>query len=129
MSRTMRNVAISQQRDKKRYRLVHGGGLDRPEVTFKAGDYVLLKQQTSSTLDAPARPHILRVVEIKPSGVAVLNGSDVARIEEYMLNKLKALPTTPFPSKTTMLPKNASIRGHPCIVGNTEACEQDDAMR
>lgn len=65
----MRNMAIAQQRDKKRHRLVHGDDSDMPKVTFKAGDYVVLKQQTSSTLDARAQPHILRVVGIKPSRV------------------------------------------------------------
>ena len=46
----------------------------------------MLKQQTDSTLDAPARPHVLRVVEIKKSGVALLEGSDADRIEEQQKN-------------------------------------------
>ena len=50
--------------------------LDRP------GDYVMLKQQIYNTLDAPARPHVLQVVKIKASGVALLEQSDAARIEE-----------------------------------------------
>ena len=86
MPPTMRNVAIAQQRDEKRYRLVHGGGSDRPKLTFKVGDYVLLQQQPSSTLDVPTRPHILRVVEIMPFGVAVLEGRDVAGLEERIKN-------------------------------------------
>ena len=82
----MRNLAIAQQRDKERYRLVRGGGWDRPKASFKAGDYVLLKQKRKNTLDVPARPHILRVVEVKSSGVAVSEGSDAARIEEQIKN-------------------------------------------
>ena len=45
-----------------------------------------MKQVREDTLDVPARPHILRVVEIKPSGVAVLEGSDAARVEEQVNN-------------------------------------------
>ena len=77
MPLAMRNLAIAQHRDKERYRLVRGGGWDHPKATFKPGDYVLLRQVPEDTLDVPTRPHILRVVEIKPSGVAVLEGSGV----------------------------------------------------
>lgn len=38
------------------------------------------------TLDVSARPHILRVLEVKDSGVADLEGSDAARIEELFKN-------------------------------------------
>ena len=86
MPLAMRNPAIAQQRNKERYRLVHGGGWDRPKASFMLGDYVILKQQTDSTLDAPARSHVLRVVEIKASGVAILEGDDVARIEDQQKN-------------------------------------------
>ena len=74
MPLAMRNLAIAQQRDKERYRLVRGGGWDRPKATFMPGVYVLLKPPTSSTLDDPARPHILRVVETKKSGVGSWRG-------------------------------------------------------
>ena len=79
MPLTMRNLAITQQCDKERYRLIGGGGLDSPKASFMLGAYVMLEQQTDSTLDAPARSHILRVVEIKKSGV---EGSDVAQADE-----------------------------------------------
>ena len=71
MPLAMRNLAIAQQRDKERYRVVRGGGWDRPKASFKAGDYVLLKQKRKNTLDVLARPHILRVVEVEDSGVVV----------------------------------------------------------
>ena len=61
MPLAMRNLAIAQQRDKEWYRLVRGGGWDRPKVD----DYVLFKQKTKHTLDVPTRPHILRVVGVK----------------------------------------------------------------
>ena len=86
MPLAMRDLVIAQQRDKKRYRLVRGGGWDKPKATFKARDYVLLKQHTTSTLDALARPHILSVVEIRPTRVAMLEGRDMAWIEEQINN-------------------------------------------
>lgn len=43
MPLAMRNVEISQQRDKERYKLVRGGGWDRPKASFMPGDYVMLK--------------------------------------------------------------------------------------
>ena len=50
------------------------------------GDYVILKQQIDCTLDARARPHVLRVVETKVTGVALLEGSDATCIEEQQEN-------------------------------------------
>jgi len=79
MPLAMRNLAIAQQRDMERYRHVRGGGWDRPKATFSVGDYVLLKQETSHTLEAPAYPHVLRIVEVRASGVVLLEGSDAAR--------------------------------------------------
>ena len=84
----MRNLAIGQQRDEERYTLVRASGWDRPKASFKPGDYVLVKQKSKHTLDVPARPHILRVVEVKDSGVAILQGSDAARIKEHLKNIL-----------------------------------------
>ena len=43
MPLAMRNLAIAQQRDKERYRLVRGGGWDRPKATFQPGDYVMIR--------------------------------------------------------------------------------------
>ena len=37
-------------------------------------------------MDVLARPHILRVVEVKDSGSAVMEGSDAAIIEEQLKN-------------------------------------------
>ena len=41
MPLAMRNLAIAQQRDMERYRLVRGAGWDRPKASFKPGDYVI----------------------------------------------------------------------------------------
>ena len=86
MPLAFRNVAIAQQRDIGRYRLVRGGGWDRPKASFQPGDYVLLKQKKKDCLQLPARPHILRVVELRPSGVVVLEGSNAARVQQHVMD-------------------------------------------
>ena len=57
---------IAQQRDIERYRPVRGGGWDRPKASFQPGDYVLLMQKKEDFPQPSARPHILRVVELRP---------------------------------------------------------------
>ena len=101
MPLAMRNLAIAQQRYKERYRLVRGGGWDRPKATFQPGDYVMIRQVTKTTLQAPSRPHVLRIVEMKESGVALMEGSDAARCEEQVKNvahcPLPILDTSMYP--------------------------------
>ena len=41
----MRNLAIAKQKDMERYRLMRGGGWDRPKASFKPGDYVMVHQR------------------------------------------------------------------------------------
>ena len=103
MPLAMRNLAIAQQQDKERYRLVRGGGWDGPKATFKPGDYVMIRQVTKNTLQAPSRPHVLRIVELKDSGVVVMEGSDAARWEEQVKNfahcPLPILDTNMYPAR------------------------------
>ena len=75
----MRDLAIAQQRDVERYRHVRGGGWDRPKTTFAPAEYVMLKQETKNTSEPPVYPHVLRILELRPTGVAILEGSDAAR--------------------------------------------------
>ena len=86
MPLAMRNLAIAQQRDVERYNLVRGGGWDRPKASFSPGDYAMIRQKRDGTLDAHSRPHVLRVVEVKPSGVVLMEGSDAQRGEEQAKN-------------------------------------------
>lgn len=57
-----------------------------PKASFSRGDFVMIRHVTNNTVDAPVRPHAVRIVEIKPSGVVLLEGSDVARREEQLKN-------------------------------------------
>ena len=93
MPLAMRNLAIAQQQDRERYRLGRSGGWDRPKASFKAGYYVLVERKTKHTVDVPAGPHIIRVMEVKNSGGALLEGSDAAKIGEQLKNiALNPLP-------------------------------------
>ena len=79
-----RNLEIAQQRDVERYKLVRGGGWDRPKAKFKVGDFVMLKRPTTSSLVVNTRPHILRIVELRDSGIAVLGGRDGTTMQEQV---------------------------------------------
>ena len=66
---------------------MRGGGYNRPKATCAVGDFVSLKHKKKNTLDPPVRPHILRVVELRKSGVAILQGSDATTIS-HQVSKL-----------------------------------------
>ena len=79
-----RNLAIAQQRDVERYKLVRGGGWDRPKAKFKVGDFVPLKRPTASSVEVNTRPHILRIVELRDSRMAVFGGRDGTMMQEQV---------------------------------------------
>lgn len=87
MPMAMRNLAIAQQRDQNRYCNIRGGGWARPKATFAVGDSVMLQQPKGDTLDPTIRPHILRILELRSSSVAVLQGNDGATVA-HLLTKL-----------------------------------------
>ena len=103
MPLAMRNLAIAQQRDVERYRHVRGGGWDRPKATFSQGEYVMLKQETSNTLQPPAYPHVLRILELRASGICILEGSDGARCSRQIRDvshcPLPILDTNIYPGR------------------------------
>ena len=109
MPLAMRNLAIAQQRDVERYRLVRGGGWDRPKASFSPGDYVMIRQKRDGTLDVHSRPHVLRVVEVKPSGVVLMEGSDAQRREEQAKN----VAHCPLPILDTRMYPGRFFRGAP----------------
>src|SRR5450759_3025193 len=71
----MQNLRIVQHRDTLRYAHTHGGSYRPKLCKFDIGDYVYLQRQTGDTLDTSAGRIILRVKEIRTSGVLVLEGS------------------------------------------------------
>ena len=110
MPLAFRNLAIAQQRDKERYSLVRGKGWDRPKAKFQPSDYVLLKQHTKNCMLPLARPHILRVVELRPSGVAVLEGRGAARCQR----QVKDIAHNPIPILDHNLQQIVSTRAPRC---------------
>ena len=53
---------------------------DKLKAKFVVGEFVMLKQLKDHTLQPSVRPHILRIVELRGSGVVVLQSSDGATI-------------------------------------------------
>ena len=68
----------ARQRDKVRYQRVRQRDLPPRTHRYRVGDYVYVAHQPINTLDARAARTILRVREVKPYGVLVLEGSDGA---------------------------------------------------
>jgi transposase InsO family protein len=71
----MTNLRSAQHRDTLRYRQVRSG-LYRPSLfKFNVGDYVYVRRRNvSNTLMSEARPGIFRCLEVRDSGVLVLQG-------------------------------------------------------
>ena len=82
----MRNNAIAQQRDMERFRHVRGGNYDRPKAKFVEGEFVMLRRKKNHTLQAGVRPHILRIKELRKSGVVILQGRDGTTISHQLLS-------------------------------------------
>ena len=75
-----RNLAIAQQRDRERFRHVRGGGYHKPIAKFKLGQYVMVKHKKTHTLEPSVTPHILKIVELKDTGVVILQGRDGTKV-------------------------------------------------
>lgn len=80
MPLAMKNLDIAQERDKMRFRFVRGGKYQKAKAKFNVGEYVLVKQSTLNTLQPSVYPHILRVMELRNSGVVALQGRDGATV-------------------------------------------------
>lgn len=84
------NLLIAQKRDTLRYARVHSGSYLPKIRRFEVGDYVYTKSAVDRTppsgLRALANAEVLRVREVRPSGVLVLEGRNGQRIEENILN-------------------------------------------
>ena len=70
-----RNILIAQHRDQLRYARLRSGGYLPSIVDFKVGQFVYVKD-SADALHSTARPEILRVQDVRPSGVLVLVGRD-----------------------------------------------------
>jgi hypothetical protein len=79
------NLLIAQHRDTLRYAKLRSGGYLPRLSHFFVGQYVYVRHQ-SETIHTMARQEILRVREVRPAGVLILEGADGATISENALN-------------------------------------------
>ena len=71
----MGNLDIAQERDTQRYKTVRSGLYRSPTVLFVPGQYVHVRRpNVMNTLQSGAQQTILRVLEVRDSGVLVLQG-------------------------------------------------------
>jgi hypothetical protein len=71
----MRNLQIAQHRDTQRYAQIRSGTFQPKHAKFEVGDLVYTAYaNTYSALQPRAKPAILRVVEVRPSGRLILQG-------------------------------------------------------
>jgi site-specific DNA-cytosine methylase len=69
------NLQVAQQRDQRRYAVTRSPGYQPRTYSFQPGDYVYLRQHNRAyTLQPHAKPGILRVYKVLPSGVLQLQG-------------------------------------------------------
>jgi hypothetical protein len=69
------NLQIAQQRDQRRYLLTRAGAYTGRAEKFTPGTYVYVQRQEAGQLQSKALDVVLRVREVKPSGVLLLEGS------------------------------------------------------
>ena len=84
------NLHIAQQRDSQRYAAVRSGFFRPRERKFEAGDYVYERRQGAEALHMRARPAIYRIKQVKPTGVAVLQGRCGRVIESHLAHLPRA---------------------------------------
>ena len=79
-----RNLAIAQHKDTLRYARRHGGGYKPQALQFEVGQYVYTSRKGRDVLDPTRNPGVLRVKELRGTGVAVLEGRDGATVERHV---------------------------------------------
>ncbi len=79
------NLTIAQHRDQRRYLQTRAPDYEPKQRLFQPGQYVYLQQlNRSNTLQPRARTVILRVVQLKPSGVLMLQGRCGRTVDIHM---------------------------------------------
>lgn len=111
------NLLVAQHRDTLRYNMRRGGGLDPKIRKFVVGDFVYVRGPGSKHAFMPeAKRRILRVAEVRPTGVLVLQGKCGNRITSHMTHcapcHLPGIDPTIDPSLSMPDPH------HPCEVCN-----------
>jgi hypothetical protein len=81
------NLQVAQHRDTLRYAMIRSGEYKPSLVKFWPGQFVYVRRSNVvNTLQIPAYPQILRVVELRPGGVAILQGKCGSTIHQSIKN-------------------------------------------
>ncbi|PTQ36949.1 hypothetical protein MARPO_0060s0038 [Marchantia polymorpha] len=123
MPAAFENLAIAQHRDTLRYATIRGGGY-RPSIRrFHVGDYVYLQQTAPTTLDVTAGRTILRVREVLPSGVLLLEGRDGVVWKDHVRNCAPChLPNVDGTMDSSLAVVRAGLRCMLCGSAGQAAC-------
>ena len=78
------NLRIAQHRDTLRYAHTRSGAYKPKLRKFEVGDFVYVRRTHQTGLDLPTKPEVLRVTEVRPSGVLVLMGKCGQTIPMHM---------------------------------------------
>ena len=116
------NLLTAQQRDRRRYAYVRGGGFAPAPEVYAVGDYVYVrKPHREQALDMLVRPYILRVLSVEPSHVLVLQGrcGGTVKVHRDSVSKCHLLGLDP--TIDPMLFKPA--KDYPCHVCS-KACDE-----
>ena len=122
------NLRIAQHQDSLRYAVLRSGSYLPKVKRFETGDFVYVRHNTSdgkppNNLTSLARPEVLRVLDVRGSGVLILQGKDGTTVSEHMTNctpcHLPILdasldlgeyrPPIDFPCQVCNLPDRANI--------------------
>ena len=86
MSMAIENLSTAQQCDTWRYARIRNGAYWHQLRSFRQGDYVYLQCEAPMTLDIRAWRTIIRVKEVLPSGLLLLEGNDGKECREHSKN-------------------------------------------
>ena len=82
----MENLSIAQHHNTLRYARIHSGAY-RPQLRrFWEENYVYLQSEAPTTLDVKARRTILRMKEVLPSGMLLLESNNGRKYRKHSKN-------------------------------------------
>jgi hypothetical protein len=124
----MGNLQIAQQRDKLRYARLRSGHKVVKDFRFEVGDMVYTAElAVNSTLQPRAKPHIYRVIDVRPSGRLILQGRCGRTASRHMQEcapcHLPGIDTTLHPE--LLLPTQEAVCGK---CGSKEATRANEML-
>jgi transposase InsO family protein len=116
------NLRIAQQRDTLRYARLRSGEYQPRLVRFQPGDLVYVQDPEAHSLQISARPHILRVVRVGPTGTLTLEGRDGRTVDVHTEQCAPChLPNVDTTVYKGLLPYDADVRCARCASADADA--------